>query len=434
MGLESTIGAKDTLNACETSMRVLIVGYVWPEPNSSAAGGRMLSLIEIFKMQGWLVTFASPAADSEHAIDLESIGVEKKAIALNCSSFDDYVLELQPDIVLFDRFMMEEQFGWRVEQACPNALRLLDTEDLHCLREARQLAVKQGREFNESDLNSGMALREVASILRCDLSLMISEYEMDLLQRHFRVDASLLLYVPFMIDIESVSQLLGYSEREHFVCIGNFRHAPNWDSVLWLNSEVWPLIRKQIPNAQMHVYGAYPPKKAMALHNPKKGFHVLGWADDSLDVLGHAKVCLAPLRFGAGIKGKFADAMLAGTPSVTTPIGVESMCLYRDGEELWSGRVARDAESIALAATELYQDENEWLLAQHIGHEILRERFDKSHYQGLLNSRIAELQSELGFHRGKNFTGAMLRHHHHRSTQFMSQWIEVKGRLAEFEQ
>lgn len=428
------MGAKDTLNAGETSMHVLIVGYVWPEPNSSAAGGRMLSLIEIFKMQGWLVTFASPAADSEHAIDLESIGVEKKAIVLNCSSFDDYVLELQPGIVLFDRFMMEEQFGWRVEQACPNALRLLDTEDLHCLREARQLAVKQGREFNESDLNSDMALREVASILRCDLSLMISEYEMDLLQRHFRVDASLLLYVPFMIDIESAPQVLSYSEREHFVCIGNFRHAPNWDSVLWLNGEIWPLIRKQIPNAQMHVYGAYPPKKAMALHNPKKGFHVLGWADDALDVLGRAKVCLAPLRFGAGIKGKFADAMLAGTPSVTTSIGVESMCLHRGGQELWSGRVAECTEEVALAAVELYLNEVEWLEAQDLACEILRERFNGGRYRIALLERVDALQADLVSHRKQNFTGAMLRHHHHRSTKFMSQWIEVKGRLAEFEQ
>lgn len=427
------MGAKDTLNAGETSMHVLIVGYVWPEPNSSAAGGRMLSLIEIFKMQGWLVTFASPAADSEHAINLESIGVEKKAIVLNCSSFDDYVLELQPGIVLFDRFMMEEQFGWRVEQACPNTLRLLDTEDLHCLREARQLAVKQGREFNESDLNSDMALREVASILRCDLSLMISEYEMDLLQRHFRVDASLLLYVPFMIDIESAPQVLSYSEREHFVCIGNFRHAPNWDSVLWLNSEVWPLIRKQIPNAQMHVYGAYPPKKAMALHNPKKGFHVLGWADDALDVLGRAKVCLAPLRFGAGIKGKFADAMLAGTPSVTTSIGVESMCLNRGGQELWSGRIAECAEEVASAAVELYLNEVEWLEAQELAGEILRGRFNVARYRTALLERVTALQVDLVSHRNQNFIGAMLRHHHHRSTKFMSQWIEVKGRLADLE-
>lgn len=423
--------AKDTSNTCETSMRVLIVGYVWPEPNSSAAGGRMLSLIDIFIRQGWSVVFASPAADSEYAVNLDSVGVEKKSIALNCSSFDEYVLELQPDIVLFDRFMMEEQFGWRVEQACPNALRLLDTEDLHCLREARQRAVKQGCEFNESDLNSDVALREIASILRCDLSLMISEYEMDLLQRHFKVDASLLLYLPFIVDLELPAQMLGYSEREHFVCIGNFRHAPNWDSVLWLNGEIWPLIRKRMPGAQMHVYGAYPPKKAMALHNPKKGFHVLGWADDALGVLGCAKVCLAPLRFGAGIKGKFADAMLAGTPSVTTSIGSESMCLHRGGQEVWSGRVAETVEAIALAAVELYQNEQEWLEAQKMGGEILRERFNGDRYRAALVECIAALRADLVSHRNQNFTGAMLRHHHHRSTKFMSQWIEVKGRLAE---
>lgn len=415
-------------------MRVLIVGYVWPEPNSSAAGTRMLSLIELFKAQDWAVTFASPAAHSDHAIDLPSIGVEKKTIALNCSSFDEYVVELQPDIVLFDRFMMEEQFGWRVEQACPNALRLLDTEDLHCLRDARQNAFKQGRVFVESDLNSDIALREVASILRCDLSLMISEYEMDVLQRHFKVDASLLLYLPFMIDAKPLPDLPSYAERENFVCIGNFRHAPNWNSVLWLNSEIWPLIRQKMPAAQMHVYGAYPPKKAMALHNPKKGFHVLGWADDALSVLSEAKICLAPLRFGAGIKGKFADAMLAGTPSVTTPVGAESMCLERDGQALWAGCIGDSAQAIAAAAVELYENEGEWLDAQRLGCEILRERFNKARYEAELVERIAVLSAEIERHRHNNFTGAMLRHHHHRSTKFMSQWIEVKGRLAELEQ
>lgn len=415
-------------------MRVLIVGYVWPEPNSSAAGSRMLSLIESFKNQGWPVIFASPAADSDHSVDLAAMGVEKKTIALNCSSFDEYVHELEPDIVLFDRFMMEEQFGWRVEQACPDALRLLDTEDLHCLREARQRALRQGRNFTESDLNSDMALREVASILRCDLSLMISEYEMELLQRHFKVDASLLLYCPFMIKGGTGALLsLPFSAREHFVCVGNFRHAPNWDSVLWLNSEIWPLIRKKIPAAQMHIYGAYPPKKAMALHNPSKGFHVLGWADDAVEVLSKARICLAPLRFGAGIKGKFADAMKAGTPSVTTSIGAEAMGLHRGGQELWSGRFVDGGDAIATAAIELYQNECEWLEAQSLGYEILAERFEWGRHEAGLIGRITELKADIVLHRGNNFVGAMLRHHHHRSTKFMSQWIEVKGRLAEFE-
>lgn len=163
---------------------VLIIGYVWPEPVSSAAGSRMMALIQLFQQQGWKVSFASPAALSEHMFDLDSIGVITASIEVNDASFDDYIREQQPDIVLFDRFMMEEQFGWRVEKYCPSALRLLDTEDLHFLRHARHQAYKQGREVNKQDLFGELAQREIASILRSDLSLIIQRQKCNFSNRN----------------------------------------------------------------------------------------------------------------------------------------------------------------------------------------------------------------------------------------------------------
>jgi hypothetical protein len=102
----------------------------------------MLQLISLFKENGFVVTFASPAMDSDFMVDLELEEVVTKTITLNCSSFDVFVRELDPSVVMFDRFMMEEQFGWRVSENCPEAFRLLDTEDLH-LRVARQKAFKR---------------------------------------------------------------------------------------------------------------------------------------------------------------------------------------------------------------------------------------------------------------------------------------------------
>ena len=156
--------------------KVLVIGYVWPEPNSSAAGGHMMSILRQFRQQNWQVEFATPAQVTEHMIDLASEGVSSRSIALNCDSFDAYVADYQPDIVLFDRFMMEEQFGWRVEKNCPRALKILDTEDLQCLRYARQQAHKAGRDFTREDLSSDLAKREIAAILRCDISLIISSF------------------------------------------------------------------------------------------------------------------------------------------------------------------------------------------------------------------------------------------------------------------
>jgi hypothetical protein len=119
---------------------LLIIGFVYPEPNSSAAGSRMLQLIQAFQDNDYRITLATTCKKSDNAFDLKSIGVTVVEIQLNHSSFDAFIKSLNPSIVLFDRFMTEEQFGWRVAEHCPDALRILDTEDLHCLRKARQKA------------------------------------------------------------------------------------------------------------------------------------------------------------------------------------------------------------------------------------------------------------------------------------------------------
>ncbi|MDO6524551.1 glycosyltransferase [Motilimonas sp. 1_MG-2023] len=404
--------------------QILVIGYVWPEPNSSAAGSHMMSLLRLFKRQGWQVTFASPAQRTEHMVDLAEEDIASESIALNCSSFDAFISELQPDVVMFDRFMMEEQFGWRVEKNCPNALRILDTEDLQCLRNARREAVKKQRELMPQDLHSDLAKREIAAIYRCDLSLIISSYEMTLLAETFKVPSALLHHLPFMIEPKTTSQpRLGFNERQHFISIGNFRHAPNWDAVLVL-SQIWPAIRKQCPDAQLHIYGSYPPPKATALNNPKAGFLVKGWADDAFAVMAKARVCLAPLRFGAGIKGKFIDAMQMGTPSVTTDIGAEGMT----NSMPWPGLIANNDDELIAAAIALYQDEAFWQKAQDACQPLLEQVYDASELGKRLIARINALQAHLSEHRSANFTGAMLRHHSMKSTQYMSQWIEEKNK------
>ena len=161
--------------------KLLVIGFVWPEPKSSAAGSRMLQLIDQFQNQGYDVTFASAANTSNHTFDLSRLNINTQAILLNDSSFDVFVKNLNPDVVLFDRFMSEEQYGWRVSEQCPNALRVLDTEDFHGLRKAREVALKQNVEVSITHLQNDITKREIASIYRSDISLMISEAEIDLL-------------------------------------------------------------------------------------------------------------------------------------------------------------------------------------------------------------------------------------------------------------
>lgn len=387
----------------------------------------MLQLINLFQEQNWDVTFASSASKSEFSFDLKSTGVYETEIKLNDSGFNDFVKDLNPTIVLFDRFMTEEQFGWRVAENCPNALRIIDTEDLHCLRAARQQAFKENRTFSNKDLLIDITKREIASILRSDLSLMISDFEMELLQSYFKIDASLLHYIPFLlneIQPTDVRNWPSYQERKYFISIGNFWHEPNWNSVLFLKQEIWPLIKNELPDAELHIYGAYPSQKVWDLNNNKEGFIVKGRAEDALSVMKQARVCLAPLRFGAGIKGKLIDAMLAGTPSVTTDIGAEGM----HGNLPWNGLVENNKESIAKAAIKLYSDFELWELSQHKGIKIVNELYHKEKSGKQLIERIEYVQKHLENHRADNFIGAMLMHQNLNSTKYMSRWIEEKNK------
>lgn len=332
--------------------QLLIIGHTFPEPTTTGAGTRMMQLVELFLEAGFEITFASTASLTDYSISLPDKGIAIQTIALNSDSFDALVLELQPAIVVYDRFMTEEQFGWRVSECCPNALRILDTEDLHFLRKARQEAIQNGRSASEAYLYTETAKRELASMLRCDLSLIISEAEKELLRKQFDFPSDLLHYLPFLVNGPTEKEsngLLKFEERQHFVTVGNLMHAPNVDSVLQLHTEIWPKIRKQLPSAQLHIYGAYAPKQISQLHNPTSGFLIKGWVENLDQVMQNTRICLAPLRFGAGLKGKIIDAMQHGTPVVTTEIGAEGI----HGALPFPGIVANDPDSFVAGAVQL---------------------------------------------------------------------------------
>lgn len=407
---------------------LLIIGYIWPEPETTAAGKRMLQLIHFFKEQQYTITFTSTAAQSAYSFDLASLSVISGAIELNNSSFDAFVSDLDPEIVVFDRFLTEEQFGWRVAETVPNALRILDTEDLHSLRISREKCMKIGLEFTpDLWLREDTAKRELASVFRCDLSLIISTYEMRLLTQEAHIDKKILLHLPFQVGELTATDhqnWLPFSEREHFVCIGNGKHAPNVDAVKWLKLEIWPLIRKNLPKAELHIYGAYLPEQLKQMHKPAEGFYVEGWAANLAEVMGNSRVNLAPLRFGAGIKGKLIDAMQYGTPSVTTEIGSEGM---HEGLP-WNGSIVNTAKSFAKAAVELYVHEALWYTAQKNGAVIINTMYNKKRLDENLSGKINSIQSNLNQHRTQNFTGSLLMHQTMASTKYMSKWIEEKNR------
>ncbi len=401
--------------------QLVIIGTVWPEPSSTAAGSRMLQLISLFQKHEYNISFLCSASPSDFSYDLTQLSITTQTIQLNDSGFDTIIKDLNPDVVLFDRFMIEEQYGWRVMEHCPNALRILDTEDLHFLRKTREAAFKQNRKILFEDYLSDVFKRELASIYRCDLTLLISEYEMELAVQTFKLNASLLYYLPFLSE-QINENVPNFNERKHFISIGNFLHEPNWQTVLQLK-QLWKFIKKELPESELHVYGAYLTEKAKQLHNEKEGFLIKGRAESVTEVYAKSKVLLAPIPYGAGLKGKLFEAMQLGLPSITTTVGAEGM----NGNLDWNGFITTTETDFINNAILLYTDEDRWKKAQLNGYQIIEKRFKKALFDVDFLTRIEELQHNLKSHRNENFLGQVLQHQSLQSTKYMSKWIEAKN-------
>ena len=404
-----------TNSATINPVKWLWIGYVWPEEQSSAAGVRTLELIRYLKRNGQEVHFASAAKNEKNAPALLRADVKTHAILLNDSSFDAFVKDLSPDVVVYDRFVTEEQYGWRVRKELPNVLSILDTQDLHFLRRNRQNGTSTP--FTED------FYREVASILRCDRTLLVSDFEESLLKKEFGIPEDLLQTVPIGYPVSSHSSI-SFENRRDFCWIGNFQHAPNTDGLkIFLNS-IWPLIRRQKPDAQVHVYGAYITQEFSEKHDPANGVLMKGWIENPEETLARYRVNLAPLRFGAGTKGKIAQGWASGTPVVTTDIGREGLVR----EDKFGGK-AVELEAFEVFAQEcirLHDEEKTWQEARAAGLNLIRTYFDSEKIGAMFLDSVNSLRGNLDAHRKKHWMSAVLNLQNMRSTEFFSRWIEAK--------
>ena len=206
---------------------------------------------------------------------------------------------------------------------------------------------------------SDTAKREIASIYRSDLSLVISEIELEILTQTFKIDPAILCYLPFMIpskNCEPRSDCKPYSERRDFVSLGNFLHPPNLDVVRHLKKDIWPRIRKELPETKLHIYGAYDTPNIKEMHNEKEGFLVHGFVENAFEVLNSARVLLAPLRFGAGLKGKLIQAMQTGTPCAMSSVAAEGMF----GSMKPNGVIEDTADAFIARTVATYSNATEW--------------------------------------------------------------------------
>jgi hypothetical protein len=436
----------------EPGRSCLFLAPVWPEPGSSAAGVRTLGLIKAFQRWGYTVGFGAGARPNAYTAELEELGVQVFQVRINHEAeLAAALASTSPTIVIFDRFFAEEAFSFRVRELSPTSLRLLDMQDLHALRRGRQRLVKSGAAPSDvimhvPSVTHEELARELAAVQRSDLVFVCSPTELALLQYEYRVPVDKLALASFFCTEASeegdcvageegctsgqsgygYDASHGWEAREGFVTMGGFMHQPNMDGVRWLASTIWPLIRKQLPGVEMHIYGAYPTQEALQLNRPNEGCFVHGFTK-SLDVLASRRVLLAPLRFGAGIKGKIVDGWRYGLPAVTTSVGAEGMSDHQDAPDaLWGGLLADDPQGFADAAVRLYTDNVLWEGARAEGRRLLRSLYGAEENLAIIRSAVDTALSQLDERRERDVVGAMLWQQTSRATEYFSRWIELK--------
>jgi len=399
--------------------KLLVIGHVWPQPNATAAGEHMLHLLAFFQKMNYEILFVSAAHYPENYTVLSANNINNTVIELNDDRFDDLIINFAPTVVLFDRFMTEEQFSWRIYKNCPHAVRILDTEDLHFLRNQRQQALKGNMHEGLSD----SAKRELASIYRSDLSLIISQKEIELLTQQYDISKEILSYVP-LLNSKKTTTTPSFNDRNDLIFVGNFLHQPNWNCVQYLKKEIWPTLSKHLPNVTLNIYGSHAAPKHLQLTNPKERFIIHGYIEDIESELLKHRLLVAPLQFGAGQKGKLLKAMQLGLPSITTPVGAEGMLF----ENQWPGSIALNNDDFIKQTIALYSNEQQWMIAQKKCTSIIYQYFDFETHFSSFKKKLHFLQKNITKHRNKNSVGQILWHQSLRSTEFMSRWIIEKNK------
>ena len=360
---------------------VLVVSDRVPLPNQDSGSKRMSELLLALRDLGLAVTFVPN--DGQKQGDY-STALQRAGIEVLYGPLDERKLltELSPalDVAILSR--PEPTWRWQplVRELCPEAKVIYDTVDLHFLREARRAEIeadpavaRAAARYHDMELS----LARIA-----DATLVVSVAERDVLLEE---EPSLRVHVVPNIHGEEHTGRL-FEERKGVLFVGSFPHHPNRDAAHWLVEEIMPLVRAEDPSIFTYVVGSSPTEDILALES--ESVRILGWVPDLTNLLEHARLSVAPLRYGAGVKGKVGESMAHGLPVVTTRLGAEGMGLEHEHDVL----VAEGAQAFASEILRAYHDADLWARLAINGRRTIAR--DSSPFA--IRSSLAKILEEIG--------------------------------------
>jgi len=352
----------------DKSMRLLYLDWAIPKPDQDAASVTAALLLQIFDSIGYKVTFVPCGLKYEKGYyeDLIAANIDvvvypaiqspKDWLQANAAKYDVCVMARGPVVWPY----LET-----IKACAPNLRLIFNTVDLHYLRELRQAEL----ENDESARLAALRLRdqELELIDKCDLTILLSNDELYTVREH-RPEAPLTVLPVVFKDIPGATQ--GYDQRRDILFIGSFPHKPNIDAVVYFAESVFPIIKRQIPGILFKVIGANPPEEIQRL-STIPGIEILGFVKNLEPVFADIRLTVAPLRYGAGIKGKIGTSLCYGVPCVATPMAVEGMGLTAGLNVL----VGESPEAFASAVCDAYQNAGLWQNLSTAGYKFAVENY-----------------------------------------------------------
>ncbi|WP_020668971.1 glycosyltransferase [Amycolatopsis nigrescens] len=350
---------------------VLVADHQVPLTDLDSGSVRMARLLELLVSLGQRVVFfpMNQGIPEKYTSPLHNIGV---TVVSDPVRQVEFIRDTGPSLKL--ALLSRPQVAWQlleqIRQHAPDCVTAYDTVDLHFLRLGRQaeLAARLGNTAEEASLRRrAEVLRELelGLVRTTDVTLTVSDVERDLLNELLPSAR-----VEVLSNVHSADSARNCPDgRSGVLFVGSFDHVPNQDAAVWLAEEIMPLVRRRHPDAVAHIVGSHPTPRVLGLAGD--GVAVHGWVPDLATSYGDARVVVAPLRFGAGVKGKVGESLGHGVPVVATALAGEGMHLAHDRDVLFGETAGELADRIA----DLLDDDKLWLRLSEAGKELVNRQF-----------------------------------------------------------
>ncbi len=343
----------------QQSRRVLFSDYYLPMPDRDAGSARMYWLMQLAIQAGHEVAFLAldGRGQEQYQQRLRAAGItltvgEGRAPREILAALPGKV----PEVAYISHYYTGAALAPVIRELWPDCRVVIDSVDLHYLRLARQADVTGSASLRDEACRT--RVEELAALALADVVIAVTEAEAAIIR--LTMEQARVVVVP---TIHPVSRGLPFSARTGLVFVGNFLHHPNVDAVLFLVREIWPQIRAAL-HCQLFLVGNQPPPEISGL--AAEDITITGYVPDIQTYLNRCRVALAPLRFGAGIKGKVGEALAAGLPVVATPMAVEGMGLEHGRHLL----LAKSPDEFAAAVIRVYHDPRLWRQLAATGQEL----------------------------------------------------------------